>query len=167
LGKLTGTDARAENGNVVQTAKIAHPRKFTLVLSFGKNEKETADTASLSLKKGFQTSQAEYRREWRAFCNTLPKVGNQNQKQFNYAAMVLRASEDKTFRGGNVASLTNPWITGSVANGPYVGGYHLVWAAICIRSRLPILRSAISPRLTGRWTIYLQNSSGRTAAILR
>ncbi|MEP6788991.1 MAG: glycoside hydrolase family 15 protein, partial [Acidobacteriota bacterium] len=22
----------------------------------------------------------------------------------------------------------NPWITGSVANGPYVGGYHLVWA---------------------------------------
>lgn len=127
-GHLSGTDARAENGNVVQMAKVTHPRKFTLVLSFGKAEQEAADAASLTLKKGFQRSQSEYQSEWRAFCSTLPNVGARNQKQFNYAAMVLRASEDKAFRGGNVASLTNPWITGSVANGPYVGGYHLVWA---------------------------------------
>jgi len=42
--------------------------------------------------------------------------------------MVLKAHEDKTFRGGQVASLSKPWIYGTAANEPYVGGYHLVWA---------------------------------------
>ena len=128
FGKLMIINSRAESGNVVQTAKINKPRRFTLVLSFGKTEKEATDGANLSLKKGFQTSQIQYRREWRSFSRKLLKVGAKYQPEFNYAAMVLRASEDKTYRGGNVASLTNPWITGTAANEAYVGGYHLVWS---------------------------------------
>ena len=43
--------------------------------------------------------------------------------------MVLKAFEDKTYPGGNVASLSKPWIPkGDAANGPYVSGYHLVWS---------------------------------------
>lgn len=127
-GHLTNTNSRVENGNVVQTANIKNPHRFTLVLSFGKTEKEVLDAAKLSLKKGFHNTQTEYRQDWHSFSRKLPEIGAKYQPQFNYAAMVLRASEDKTYRGGNVASLSNPWITGRAANEAYVGGYHLVWA---------------------------------------
>src|SRR5437764_8429086 len=43
------------------------------------------------------------------------------------AAMVLKAHEDKTYRGAMIASLSIPWGGGSSANEPNVGGYHLVW----------------------------------------
>ena len=41
--------------------------------------------------------------------------------------MVLAASEDKTFRGGFVASPTMPWAWGTGLNNPS-GAYHLVWS---------------------------------------
>jgi glucoamylase len=43
------------------------------------------------------------------------------------AAMVLRCFEDKTFRGGNVASLSNPW-GGGLNGNEITTGYHLVWS---------------------------------------
>ena len=128
FGKLTKTNARAENGNVAQLAKIKNPRNFTLVLSFGKTGDEAIEAANFSLKKGFAVAQKEYQNEWREYAGKLPRVEAKYQAQLNYAAMVLKASEDKTFRGGNVASLSKPWITGTAANDAYVGGYHLVWS---------------------------------------
>jgi enterochelin esterase-like enzyme len=44
------------------------------------------------------------------------------------AAMILRAHEDKTYRGANIASLSVPWGGGATADEPNVGGYHLVWS---------------------------------------
>ena len=128
FGKLTKIDFRAENGNVAQIAKINNPQNFTLVLSFGKTKDEAIDAANLSLKKGFATAQKEYQTEWCEYVRKLPRVEAKYQAQLNYAAMVLKASEDKTFRGGNVASLSKPWITGTAANDSFVGGYHLVWS---------------------------------------
>ena len=48
--------------------------------------------------------------------------------QYNVAAMTLKAHEDKTYRGANIASLTIPWGQAQNANEAGVGGYHLVWA---------------------------------------
>jgi glucoamylase len=127
-GRLDATATRAGNGNVAQIARIKTPRKFTLVLSFGPSAGEAVQAARASLDKGFNASRATYQQGWRSFARTLPEVGPKYQTQFNYAAFVLRASEDKTYRGGNVASLSKPWITGSAANTPNVGGYHLVWS---------------------------------------
>ena len=42
--------------------------------------------------------------------------------------MTLKAHEDKTYRGANIASLTIPWGQAQNANEAGVGGYHLVWA---------------------------------------
>jgi glucoamylase len=128
FGKLTKPNSRAENGNVAQMAKIKNPQNFTLVLSFGKTKDEALAAASFSLQKGFAVAQKEYRNEWREYALKLPRVEAKYQAQLNYAAMVLKASEDKTFRGGNVASLSKPWITGTAANDAHVGGYHLVWS---------------------------------------
>ncbi len=126
-GKLETTNPRSDNGNVIQVARVSGPRKFTLVLSFGSSEKEAIIAADLSLRKGFAASQVEYQRAWREYCAKLPKVEPKYQTQFNFAAMVLRTGEDKTHRGGNVASLSKPWIPKGDANTPHVGGYHLVW----------------------------------------
>jgi glucoamylase len=41
--------------------------------------------------------------------------------------MVLKAFEDKTYRGGNVASLSTPWGGGNNGN-ETTTGYHLVWS---------------------------------------
>ena len=48
--------------------------------------------------------------------------------QYHVAAMTLKAHEDKTYRGANIASLTVPWGGGRTPNEAGVGGYHLVWS---------------------------------------
>lgn len=127
-GRITVPYTRAENGNVAQLAKVKHPGRFTLALGFGKTANDALQAARGSLIKGFHACRSEYEKSWLSVIRALPKVDVKYQKQFNLAALVLKALEDKTFRGATVASLSAPWITGSAANEPYVGGYHLVWA---------------------------------------
>ena len=56
------------------------------------------------------------------------KIDAKYQAQFNMAAMILKAHEDKTKRGANIASLTVPWGGGDNANENNIGGYHLIWS---------------------------------------
>ena len=130
---------RAENGNVVQMAKLGgvpgtdmhamqvHTHR-EIALGFGRNSVEAVSTAKASLAKGFDKCLAEYNRGWDGYVKTLPKVAPKYQAQFNMAAMVLKAFEDKTVRGANVASLSIPWGGGANANEDVGGGYHLVWS---------------------------------------
>jgi glucoamylase len=128
FGKIVKLSNLASDGNVAQIAKIVNPTHFTAVLSFAEVWLKAVVNAAMSVNKGFVKTQSEYDQNWSDYVKTLPKVDAKYQTQFNFAAMVLRASEDKTFRGGSVASLSNPWIPTGDANGPYVGGYHLVWS---------------------------------------
>ncbi|HRH42267.1 MAG TPA: glycoside hydrolase family 15 protein [Pyrinomonadaceae bacterium] len=123
-----GIHSQVEDGNVTQLAKIDSPKNFTAYLSFGKTRKATSDNVLLAMSQGFKKIQREYERRWSDYVKTLPKIDPKYQTQFNYSAMALRAMEDKTYRGGNVASLSKPWIPKGDANGPYVSGYHLVWS---------------------------------------
>jgi glucoamylase len=133
--ELTQYD-RAEKGNVVQVGKLLSPpmareyccRPYTLALGFGRTPGEALNAARGSLEKGFEVCQSEYKKGWRNYLRTIRQVGRKYQAQFNMAAMVLKAHEDKTFRGANVASLTVPWGGGENANEANVGGYHTVWA---------------------------------------
>jgi glucan 1,4-alpha-glucosidase len=126
--------ATAENGNVVQVAEMKYQSEkneiqpFVIALSFGKTVEEAEKNYFKSLEKGFAKCQAEYEKGWSDYVKTLPKVEAKYQAQFNMAAMVLKAQEDKTVRGANVASLTIPWGGGKNANEDVGGGYHLVWA---------------------------------------
>jgi len=127
--------AKAENGNVVQFAPISlrlgidqNYFRETLYLGFGKNPQEALTNAQNSKTKGFTKCQAEYEKGWGDYVKTLRQVEAKYQAQFNMAAMVLKAQEDKTVRGANVASLTIPWGGGATANEDVGGGYHLVWS---------------------------------------
>lgn len=127
---------RAENGNLVQVGELARPsieheyccQPYTLALGFGKTPDEALSAAQASLQRGFEACELEYKRGWRNYLKTIRQVGRKYQAQFNMAAMVLKAHEDKTYRGAMVASLTVPWGGGENANESSSGGYHTVWA---------------------------------------
>ncbi len=153
-GKIFNSFARAENGNVVQMAKItpvfsnsfdrgnngvviksgkmtsvfSSGFNFEISLGFGNTGDEALKAAQDSLLKGFEKNYQEYQEGWIEYLKTLPKVEPRYQAQFNMAAMLLKAHEDKTHRGANIASLTIPWGGDKNANENTVGGYHLVWS---------------------------------------
>ncbi len=134
-GKITKTFERAEKGNIVQVAKIVPVsigrdgnRSMTFSLAFGKTADEAFAIAYGALAKGFEKTYQDYQKGWLEYLKTLPKVDPKYQAQFNMAAMQLKAHEDKTHPGANVASLSIPWGGGANANENNVGGYHLVWS---------------------------------------
>ncbi len=126
---------RAENGNAVQVAALKGLQgsqnissHCTLALGFGRTPPEALRNARVSLAKGFAAVQREYQTGWQNFSKRLPRVETRHQRQFNMAAMVLHALEDKTFRGATIASPSIPWGGGPNANEPTVSGYHAVWS---------------------------------------
>jgi glucan 1,4-alpha-glucosidase len=127
-GKILNRYDKASNGNVVQMAKIVKPSRFTTVISFAEDSVKAHVNSRMSLNKGFAKCLAEYEKGWSDYVKTIPKVDEKYQAQFNMAAMILKAHEDKTSRGANIASLTVPWGGGDNANENNVGGYHLVWS---------------------------------------
>lgn len=119
---------RAADGNVVQVARVKTSGHFTLALGFGKEAIEALSNARASLSKGFARARAEYEAGWHEYVSSLRKVDSKYEGQLQMAAMVLKAHEDKTYRGAMIASLSIPWGGGANANEPNVGGYHLVWS---------------------------------------
>ncbi len=135
FGHIVNSYDNAVNGNVVQMARILQPMNFSLALGFGQSSKwnDASSTAMLNsvaslVREDFDVVRAEYEKGWADYVKTLPKVDTKYQAQFNMAAMQLKALEDKTHRGANIASLTVAWGGGENANENTVGGYHLVWA---------------------------------------
>jgi glucoamylase len=126
--QLMWTFQRAEKGNVVQTAKLPNISNFTLALGFGSTPVQALNNARASLQQGFEKVREAYVRGWSAYLGGLRRVNERYRRQFHLAAMVLKAHEDKTFRGGMIASMSIPWGFASKADEPGIGGYHLVWA---------------------------------------
>ena len=157
-GKIVQSLARVEKGNVVQVAKITpiltglrpsnnnnvavidqngklkknsaddHSSNMVFALGFGSTPKDAMTNAYESLTKDFDQNVREYQEEWAGYIKKLPKVEPKYQAQFNMAAMILKAFEDKTNRGANIASLSKPWGGALNANDVGSSGYHAVWA---------------------------------------
>lgn len=127
-GSITAKYERAENGNIVQVARVRPQRSFTLALGFGTKPAEALMNANASMAKGFGRVNREYHSGWHAYLRSLRRVGPAYQRQFNMSAMVLKSLEDKTYRGAMAASPSAPWGGGPNANEPTVSGYHAVWS---------------------------------------
>jgi glucoamylase len=125
---LTQKYARAENGNVQQVAKLDGAKHFVLALGFGANPAAAVDTARKSLQRDFSAVSAEYVAGWKEYVGGLRHVNARYERMFRLSAMVLKAHEDKTYRGAMIASMSIPWGFSVKASEPTVGGYHLVWA---------------------------------------
>jgi glucoamylase len=120
--------AAAKNGNVVQVARIHHPKTFTLALAFGTNAQDALRHARASLARGFDRTLREYKAGWHGYVTTLAHVEAKYQRQFDMSAVVLKALEDKTYRGAIIASPSIPWGGGPNGNEATISGYHGVWS---------------------------------------
>ncbi|MFZ3331239.1 MAG: glucan 1,4-alpha-glucosidase [Candidatus Acidiferrales bacterium] len=126
--RLDWSYPRAENGNVVQSAKLPAAQNFTLALGFGTASADAIANAKASLREGFPSVSARYAAGWSKYVHTLRPIDGPYAHEFRLAAMVLKAHEDKTFRGAMIASMSIPWGFAVKADVPTVGGYHLIWA---------------------------------------
>ena len=132
-GEITDVFSRAENGNLVQLAKVdpvimgSKSQTMVFALAFAPTPAEAIASAQRSLSKGFEATKAEYQGGWADYLTKLPKVDPKYQAQFNMAAMVVKSLEDKTVRGGNIASPSVPWGGGSNAN-EGGSGYRMIWS---------------------------------------
>ncbi len=127
----------ARKGNVVQTAETsltgrgAH-RQLTLALGFGRSTRKARAAAAASLRAGFGRLLRRYDTGWHAYLHSLRAPPSSlasaaERREYRVSAMVLAASEDKTYRGAYVASPTMPWAWGTGLQTP-TGPYHLVWS---------------------------------------
>jgi glucoamylase len=129
--------ASAPDGNVVETGRTAltgkrgHQR-LTLALGFGSTGPGAVSAARGSLSDGFGALASAYARGWHDYVRSLKAPPSSlttaaERREYTVSAMVLAASEDKTFRGAFVASPTMPWAWGTGLSTPS-DAYHLVWS---------------------------------------
>ena len=127
----------AEAGNLVQVGRLARGRhgvtRATLALGFGPRAPRPRRRGPLP-GRGFTRVNRAYDRGWWRYVGGLDPAPRSVRRdrdlhtQYTVAAMTLKAHEDKTYRGANIASLSVPWGEAINADEPGVGGYHLVWA---------------------------------------
>jgi glucoamylase len=134
--RMDWTYTAAPNGNVVQTGKTAldgvNTRHMTLVIGLGANGTEALSTARVALAGGFAAAAAGYAGGWHAYLSSLkprPASASGLATDYDVSVMTLAASEDKTYRGGYIASPSMPWVWADPTKieNPS-GAYHLVWS---------------------------------------
>src|SRR3954447_5009399 len=125
----------APKGNVVQTGQTrldgVTRRHMTLVLGFGGRTNTARSTARATLRRGFARTARGYAAGWHGYLADKPRPASASalRTDYNVSLMTLAASEDKTYRGGYVASPSMPWVWAdpSKIEKPS-GAYHLVWS---------------------------------------
>jgi glucoamylase len=121
-------------GNVVQTAAtvlsgLPGHRNLTIAVSFGKTAGQASRVAHASLSAGFASVAGDYAAGWRRYLAGLDRVPHSAARWrslWRVSAMVLAASEDKTYRGGFVAAPSRPWAWAFELRENAV--YHAVWS---------------------------------------
>jgi glucoamylase len=134
-GRLDATYSSAPKGNLVQTAQTAltglsGSQQLTVAVGFGSTTTPALTAARASLSAGFGAARSAYEGDWHAYLAGLKAVPSSASGQstlYNVSVMTLAAHEDKTYRGGYIASPTMPWVWGTGLENPS-GAYHLVWS---------------------------------------
>lgn len=140
---LTNIYTTAVNGNLVQTAQINlnHPL-FTMALGFGTTQAAAISATEQTLKTPFAIIRHQYESAWDRYDRGLNAPPPHYQgvtgaqwhtlvDEYYLNANVLKASEDKTFAGAEVASLASPWgqaVSAGDPNNLYFGSYREVFA---------------------------------------
>ena len=156
-------------GNVVQTGQtdltgLSGRQHLTLAIGFATTITAAVSTARASLAAGFATDAAAYAAGWHSYLATLkpvPQSATQWATEYHVSQMVLAASEDKTYRGGFVASPGRPWAWANVLQSLAV--YHAVWSRDLYEIATALIAMGDSAA-ANRALDYLFNvSKGRTA----
>ena len=140
---LDGNYDATTPGNVVQTGRVkvnglARHQNFTVAIGFAPSQAGTTTaaqagaalaTARASLATGFAAARSAYDAGWSGYLAGLdapPASAAGWLTEWKVSAMVLAASEDKTYRGGFVAAPGRPWAWANSLQDLAV--YHAVWS---------------------------------------
>jgi glucoamylase len=133
--RMDGAYASAPNGNVVQTGKTAldgvKRQRMTLVVGFGPRGADALSTARAALARGYDAAASSYAAGWHGYLGGLkapPASVSTLRTDYDVSVMTLAAHEDKTYRGGYIASPSMPWVWGTTSIENPSGAYHLVWS---------------------------------------
>jgi glucoamylase len=127
------TASTGSGGDLVQTAQtsltgLSGSQSLTVALGFGETTGSALGAANASLGAGFAAISSAYESGWHSYLDGLKRPpSSADSALYNASVMTLAAHEDKTFRGGYIASPTMPWVWGSGLENPS-GAYHLVWS---------------------------------------
>jgi glucoamylase len=121
-------------GNVVQIGRtgltgLDGGQQLTLALGFGTTEDDAGQAADQALDRGFDSALQAYTEGWHAYLDGLapvPASAAQWRTEYQVSAMVIAASEDKTVRGGFIASPGRPWAWANELQ--HLPVYHAVWS---------------------------------------
>jgi glucoamylase len=123
----------APNGNVVQTGRLELTGKpgsqdATLAVGFGSTTSSALAASKASLAGGYARAERAYQAGWHDYLagHTRPRSVAGHEELYDVSLMALAASEDKTYRGADIASPTMAWVWGLIPG--YNGPYHLVWS---------------------------------------
>lgn len=143
-GKLTNhyTSTGDATGNIAMTLQLPTLKKgetgeWQFVLGFGNSKAESLAASTQTLNAGAQKVLATFNGEgdaigWEDYLASLPaletlsKETTDSGKLLYASALVLKAQEDKTYAGGMIASLSNPWGDSASADKAQTG-YKAVW----------------------------------------
>ncbi|HEU5266146.1 MAG TPA: glycoside hydrolase family 15 protein, partial [Jatrophihabitans sp.] len=132
--QMDWTYTARQPGNVVQLGQtrltgLPGAQQLTLAIGFANKPNDAISTAAASLRAGFDAVHTSYVDGWHAYLRTLnpvPRAAAAYTTEYHVSQMVLAASEDKTYRGGFVASPGRPWAWANVLQSLAV--YHAVWS---------------------------------------
>ncbi|MCB0404583.1 MAG: hypothetical protein KDD51_07330 [Bdellovibrionales bacterium] len=130
--------SEAPVGNVALMGQIDIPQKkgsyrFSVSVAFAE-QKDKAFVAEVPI--GMDASLEKYTSHWKAYLKSLDRLTDarspkRRQQLEETSILVLKTSEDKTYPGAGVASLSHPWGDTQIENqnvNPYGNsGYHVVW----------------------------------------
>ncbi|HEY7044059.1 MAG TPA: glycoside hydrolase family 15 protein [Nocardioidaceae bacterium] len=162
-------------GNVVQTGRVkvnglqGH-QHVTVAVGFAPSQPGDSTTAQAmaalstaraSLAGGFDSARSAYDAGWAQYLSTLTPVPESAARwttEWKVSAMVLAASEDKTFRGGFVAAPGRPWAWANSLQEFAV--YHAVWSRDLYQIATALLADG-DEAAAGRALDYLWNVQQR------
>jgi len=127
-GELAGAWTEAKNGNVAVGGTLGIPSgAFQLAIGFAHSRSDAEEVARQSLRRGAGRVRETFEQAWRNLPDLDPnvlKVAGDGGDLALASVAVLRSLEDKTHRGGFVASPAAPWGE-SCRDGDQV--YHMIW----------------------------------------
>ena len=133
-------------------------QQFTVAIGFGASTPAAISAAKGSIGQGFSSALESYEAGWHSYLGSLRKVpasAKAWRTEWNVSAMVLAASEDKTVRGGFVASPGRPWAWANSLQ--YLAVYHAVWSRDLYEIATGLLavgdEAAANRALTFLWTV--------------
>lgn len=162
-------------GNVAMTLQLPTLKKgetgeWQFVLGFGNSKDESLAAATQTLSTGYEKVLANFNGTdaaigWEDYIASLPELeqlsatATDGGKLLYASAMVLKAQEDKTYAGGVIASLSNPWGDSASADKAQTG-YKAVWPRDFYQVTMAMLAlgDKITPKVAFEYLEHVQTS---------